>query len=106
MTHLPRVIFDQESEIRTQLFNLSQLMNCKMDFVRFHDWDDENRLRMVVDNTNAGFYGYDAKGDRVYKLTGRSSITHINDEISDATVTYTMVCSLGRLRFPACIPFS
>jgi hypothetical protein len=95
-THQPRVIFDQESEIRTQLFwdgngNLSQLMNCKMDFVRFHDWDDENRLRMVVDNTNAGFYGYDANGDRVYKLTGRSSITHINDEISDATVTLSDV---------------
>ena len=34
---------------------------------------------------------HDANGDRVYKLTGRSSITHINDEISDATVTLSDV---------------
>ena len=43
-------------------------------------------MAMAVDNTNVGFYGYDANGERVYKLTGTSTITHTSDEVSDAVV--------------------
>ena len=66
--------------------NLALLWECEKDFTRFHDWDDENRLRMVVGNNRAGYYGYDANGERVYKLTGTSTITHTSDEVSDAVV--------------------
>ena len=91
VTHQPRVIFDYTSGRRTQLAwdangNLALLWECEKDFTRFHDWDDENRLRMVVGNNRAGYYGYDANGERVYKLTGTSTITHTSDEVSDAVV--------------------
>ena len=33
--------------------NLALLQECEKDFTRFHDWDDENRLRMVVGNNRA-----------------------------------------------------
>ena len=90
-THQPRVIFDLDTKARTQLFwdangNLSQVSDCDRGFVRFHDWDDENRLRMAVDNSHAGYYGYDANGERVYKLTGTSTMTHVNNSVSDASV--------------------
>lgn len=96
LTHQPRVIFDQRNNTHAQLFwdangNLSQILNCKTDYARFHDWDDENRLRLVLDNTKAGFYGYDANGERVYKLTGTSDITHLNDYMSEASVTWDSV---------------
>ena len=91
MTHQPRVIFDYKTETRTQLFwdangNLSQTLVCDGGLVRFHDWDDENRMRAVVDIKYAGYYGYDAYGNRVYKLTGTSDITHINNILSSAYV--------------------
>lgn len=33
-------------------------------------WDEENRLRMMLSPIRAGYYGYDAAGERIYKLTG------------------------------------
>ena len=38
----------------------------------------ENRLRFVLGDRFAGYYGYDGNGERVYKLTGTSSIGQIN----------------------------
>ena len=38
------------------------------------DWDDENRLLMIVDNTKSGYYGYDGNGERAYKLTGSTEM--------------------------------
>ena len=38
----------------------------------------ENRLRFVLGEKYAGYYGYDAKGERVYKLTGTSGIEQVN----------------------------
>ena len=62
------------------------MIGCKQTSGRLHNWDEENRLRMVVGNNRAGYYGYDANGERVYKLTGTSTITHTSDEVSDAVV--------------------
>ena len=72
MTHLPRVISDYKNDRRTQLAwdangNLALLWECEKDFTRFHDWDDENRLRMVVGNNRAGYYGYDANGKLIHQ---------------------------------------
>ena len=66
--------------------NLSLLWDCKGEFTRFHDWDDENRLRMVVGNNRAGYYGYDGNGERAYKLTGVSDVVHSSEKLSDASV--------------------
>lgn len=90
-THQPRVVYDAVSGTHMELTwdnngNLFRVMNCDRKKVRFHDWDEENRLRMVVGNKEVGYYGYDANGDRVYKLTGGSEIFYINDEILDAIV--------------------
>jgi RHS repeat-associated protein len=87
------VIFDYTSGRHTQLAwdangNLALLWMCGDKFARFHDWDDENRLRMVLDNMRTGYYGYDANGDRVYKLIGGSEITHTDDESSDALARF------------------
>jgi len=73
-THQPRVVFDYNEGILMELFwdadgNLFQVQDCKTPMARFHDWDEENRLRLMIGNSTAGYYGYDAKGERVYKLT-------------------------------------
>ena len=87
------MIFDYKNDRHTQLAwdangNLALLWECKGEFTRFHDWDDENRLRMVVSNKEVGYYGYDANGERVYKLIGGSEITHTDDESSDALARF------------------
>ena len=50
---------------------------------RLHDWDDENRLRLLLDSKTAAYYGYDGNGERVYKLTGRNNVlSHVGNEIN------------------------
>ena len=41
-------------------------------------WDEENRLMGFSDCHNAGFYQYDADGERTYKLTGGCQQQNIN----------------------------
>ena len=96
LTHQPRVIFDYKNNRHTQLAwdangNLALLWMCDDRFARFHDWNDENRLRMVVDDRQAGYYGYDANGERVYKLVGGSEIVHTGPELTDAFVRFDTV---------------
>lgn len=96
LTHQPRVIFDYMNNRHTQLAwdangNLALLWMCDDRFARFHDWNDENRLRMVVDDRQAGYYGYDANGERVYKLVGGSEIVHTGPELTDAFVRFDTV---------------
>lgn len=57
--------------------NMLQMNNCDWG-TRYHEWDEENRLRLVLGENYAGFYGYDANGQRVYKLTGTSRIDQLN----------------------------
>ena len=74
--------------------NLSQIIGCKSNKARLHDWDEENRLRFVLGEKYAGYYGYDAKGERVYKLTGTSGIEQVN-----AGYSYSMPSLIMVLRF-------
>jgi len=79
------VIFDIYNGRHTQLAwdangNLSTLWMCGEKVTRFHDWDDENRLWMAIDYEKAGFYGYDANGERVYKLTATNSLRILGGE--------------------------
>lgn len=82
MTHQPRTMFDPH--VGTLEFywdangNLAQMIDCKQNSGRLHEWDEENRLRFVLGEKFAGYYGYDANGERVYKLTGISNIGQVN----------------------------
>ena len=75
LTHQPRVVFDTIASDSYNLYwdlngNLQEISNCKFENVRFHSWDEENRLRAVIGLKSAGLYGYDGNGNRVWKLTG------------------------------------
>ncbi len=75
LTHQPRVVFDTVASKSYNLYwdlngNLQEISNCNSENVRFHSWDEENRLRAVIGLKSAGLYGYDGNGNRVWKLTG------------------------------------
>ncbi len=83
LTHQPRVLFNDYANTTMDLYweragNLSQIHNMQNGDVRFHEWDEENRLCFAVDNKRAGQYGYDADGVRVWKLAGYSAQTQVN----------------------------
>ena len=81
-SHQPRTIYDPiEGTLECYWDangNLSQIIGCRQNKARLHEWDEENRLRFVLGEKYAGYYGYDAKGERVYKLTGTSGIEQVN----------------------------
>ena len=88
--------------------NLAQMIDCKQNSGRLHEWDVKrnsrtekspvdssrskcgarvcqskhrtqlDRLRFVLGEKFAGYYGYDANGERVYKLTGISNLGQVN----------------------------
>ena len=75
LTHQPRVVYDTVASKSYNLYwdlngNLQEISNCNSENVRFHSWDEENRLRAVIGLKSAGLYGYDGNGNRVWKLTG------------------------------------
>lgn len=93
MTHQPRVINDAALGDNMELHwdangNLAQIIGCKEKTMRLHEWDEENRLRFVLWDKEAGYYGYDGNGERVYKLTGISSIDQINSGVMNAQVIF------------------
>ena len=63
-THQPRTIYDPTEGTMECYWdangNLSQIIGCKSNKARLHDWDEENRLRFVLGEKYAGYYGYDA----------------------------------------------
>lgn len=74
MTHQPRTMYDPNNGTLSLYWdangNLTQMIDCKRNSGRLHEWDEKNRLRFVLGEKFAGYYGYDANGERVYKLTG------------------------------------
>ena len=83
LTHQPRTMFDWYSGTQLEFYwdangNLAQMIDCKQNSGRLHEWDEENRLRFVLGEKFAGYYGYDANGERVYKLTGISNLGQVN----------------------------
>ena len=58
--------------------NLSQMVDCKTGSASINFWDEENRLRLAVNPKFAGYYAYDANGERVYKLTGSTQYDDLN----------------------------
>ena len=81
-THQPRTVYDSGNGTMNHFWdangNLAQVVDCNHNAARLHEWDEENRLRFVLGEKYAGYYGYDANGERVYKLTGSSSMDDVN----------------------------
>ena len=68
--------------------NIAEMIHCEQDAGRFHEWDEDNRLRFVLGERFAGYYGYDANGERVYKLMGTCGIDQINHNGTRAYVMF------------------
>ncbi len=98
MTHQPRTMYDPN--VGTLEFfwdangNLAQMIGRKQNSGRLHEWDEENRLRFVLGEKYAGYYGYDANGERVYKLTGISNLGQVNSGSTKAKRFLMMRCSI------------
>ena len=54
------------------------MVDCKTGSASINFWDEENRLRLAVNPKFVGYYGYDANGERVYKLTGSTQYDDLN----------------------------
>ena len=85
MTHQPRTMFDWGSGRKMEFFwdangNLAQMIDCKQNSGRLHEWDEENRLRFVLGEKFAGYYDYDGNGERLYKLTATNSLRILGGE--------------------------
>ena len=91
-THQPRTAYD--SNVGEMAFfwdaagNMVQSISCSRNAGRFHEWDEENRLRFVLGVKYAGYYGYDANGERVYKLVGTSAVDQLNAGYTKAQVMF------------------
>ena len=91
-THQPRTMFDPKGGT-LELFwdangNLAQIIGCKQNSGRLHEWDEENRLRFVLGEKFTGYYGYNADGERVYKLTGQSILGQVNSGSTKAQAIF------------------
>ena len=90
--------------------NLAQMIDCKQNSGRLHEWDVKrnsrtekspvdsfrskcgarvgqskhraqlDRLRFVLGEKFAGYYGYDANGERVYNLTATNLLHTLGGE--------------------------
>lgn len=92
LTHQPRTLYDIMSGGMNLYWdangNIAEMIHCEQDAGRFHEWDEDNRLRFVLGERFAGYYGYDANGERVYKLTGTCGIDQINHNGTRAYVMF------------------
>ena len=48
----------------------SYLSSIASDGMRYHLWDDNDRLLLAINDKNCGFCGYSGDGKRKYKMTG------------------------------------
>ena len=60
--------------------SVAQMIDCMQNSGRLHEWEEENRLRFVLGEKFAGYYGYDANGERVYKLTATNLLRTLGGE--------------------------
>ena len=60
-----------------EVADIVQIIGCGQNSGCWLEWDEENRLRFVLGEKFARYYGYDGNGERVYKITGVSSIDQV-----------------------------
>ena len=57
---------------------LTDVMRPCLGDVRHHWWNEAGQMVAMVDNEQCGYYGYNADGERMYKLTGQSVLEQYN----------------------------
>jgi RHS repeat-associated protein len=57
---------------------LRDVMRPCLGDVRHHWWNEAGQMVAMVDNEQCGYYGYNADGERMYKLTGQSVLEQYN----------------------------
>lgn len=92
-SHQPRIAYNSINNEKIEFFwdangNMAQMVACKLDAFRLHEWDEENRLRFALGNRYAGYYGYDSNGERVYKLIGTCNLSQLNSGNTIAQVIF------------------
>lgn len=65
---------------------MNNIIHISQKLFRRHVWNEAGQLSAMVDNKHCGYYGYDANGDRGYKLTGQS----VQDQYNAGTKQYLM----------------
>lgn len=63
---------------------MNNIIHISQKLFRRHVWNEAGQLSAMVDNKHCGYYGYDANGDRGYKLTGQS----VQDQYNAGTKQY------------------
>ena len=58
--------------------NLLTSINTNTNVRKYHSWDEENRMKLVTDQQNMGYYLYDGGGERTLKLTGQYMALDVN----------------------------
>ena len=93
LNHQVRSIYDLENDETTFLTwdANGQLLNvmrpCLGDF-RYHWWNESGQMVAFVDNERCGYYGYNANGERVYKLTGHTLLDQYNAGVQNFQLNF------------------
>ena len=81
--HQVRSIYDATMGVTSFLTwdadgQLRDVMRPCLGDVRHHWWNEAGQMVAMVDNEQCGYYGYNADGERMYKLTGQSVLEQYN----------------------------
>ena len=83
MNHQVRSVYDAINGVTSFLTwdadgQLRDVMRPCLGDVRHHWWNEAGQMVAMVDNEQCGYYGYNADGERMYKLTGQSVLEQYN----------------------------
>ena len=76
ISHQPKMIYSVSDEEDVTLMGwntngqMTSMVQPNQDRFRKHLWDEAGQLAVAIGNEYCGYYGYNANGERVYKLTG------------------------------------
>lgn len=76
ISHQPKIISSVSDEEDMTLMGwnadgqMTSMVQPNQDRFRKHMWDEAGQLAVAIGNEYCGYYGYNANGERVYKLTG------------------------------------
>ena len=76
ISHQPKMIYSVSDEEDMTLLGwntngqMTSMVQPNQDRFRKHLWDEAGQLAVAIGNEYCGYYGYNANGERVYKLTG------------------------------------
>ena len=76
ISHQPKMIYSVSDDEDVTLLGwntngqMTSMVQLNQDRFRKHLWDEAGQLAVAIGNEYCGYYGYNANGERVYKLMG------------------------------------